>query len=95
MQRLQSNLAYLAAIADRSHKPISTIQPHPQIMAAPTLATAKVEKTADGTATSNNASETAEIIKKQYIRLQELFPGAAATKPQRESGPEETSVNTT
>lgn len=37
MRRLQSNLAYLAAIADRSHKPSSQIPPHPAIMSAPHL----------------------------------------------------------
>ncbi len=35
MRRLQSNLAYLAAIADRSHKPSSQIPAHPAIMSAP------------------------------------------------------------
>lgn len=37
MRRLQSNLAYLAAIADRAHKPSSQIPPHPAIMSAPPL----------------------------------------------------------
>jgi hypothetical protein len=37
MRRLQSNLAYLAAIADRAHKPSSQIPPHPAIMSAPPM----------------------------------------------------------
>ena len=37
MRRLQGNLAYLAAIADRSHKPSSQIPPHPAVMSAPPL----------------------------------------------------------
>jgi hypothetical protein len=37
MRRLQANLAYLAAIADRSHKPSSQIPPHPAIISAPSL----------------------------------------------------------
>ncbi|KAN0090059.1 hypothetical protein V8E51_018638 [Hyaloscypha variabilis] len=37
MRRLQSNLAYLAAIADRSHKPSSQILAHPAIMSSPLL----------------------------------------------------------
>jgi hypothetical protein len=37
MRRLQANLAYLAAIADRSHKPSSQIPPHPAIISAPPL----------------------------------------------------------
>lgn len=39
MRRLQSNLAYLAAIADRSHKPSSQIPAHPAIMTAPSITT--------------------------------------------------------
>ena len=35
MRRLQSNLAYLAAIADRTHKPASHIPPSPAIMTSP------------------------------------------------------------
>ncbi|KAI9811075.1 MAG: hypothetical protein M1827_005657 [Pycnora praestabilis] len=35
MRRLQANLAYLAAIADRSHKPASAIPPSPAILDAP------------------------------------------------------------
>ena len=35
MRCLQANLAYLAAIADRAHKPTSTIPPSPAIMTAP------------------------------------------------------------
>ena len=35
MRRLQCNLAYLAAIADRSHKPSSQIPAHPAIISAP------------------------------------------------------------
>ena len=35
MRRLQANLAYLAAIADRAHKPASHIPAAPAIMVAP------------------------------------------------------------
>jgi hypothetical protein len=38
MRRLQSNLTYLAAIADRAHKPSSQIPAHPAIMSAPPMA---------------------------------------------------------
>ncbi|OAF61572.1 hypothetical protein VC83_02237 [Pseudogymnoascus destructans] len=37
MRRIQYNLAYLAAIADRSHKPSSQIPPHPAVISAPSL----------------------------------------------------------
>lgn len=35
MRCLQSNLAYLAAVADRAHKPTSTLPPAPAILTAP------------------------------------------------------------
>src|SRR5438045_1996391 len=37
MRRLQANLAYLAAVADRSHKPSAQIPPHPAFISAPPL----------------------------------------------------------
>jgi hypothetical protein len=37
IRRLQGNLAYLAAIADGSHKPSSQIPAHPQVRSAPPL----------------------------------------------------------
>src|SRR4051794_33011484 len=37
MPRLQGNLAYLAAIADRHHKPSDQIPSHPLVMSAPPL----------------------------------------------------------
>lgn len=37
MRRIQYNLAYLAAVADRSHKPASSIPKYPQFMYAPPL----------------------------------------------------------
>lgn len=37
MRRLQANLGYLAAIADRPNKPSSQIPPHPAIISAPPL----------------------------------------------------------
>ncbi|KAG9249241.1 hypothetical protein BJ878DRAFT_537464 [Calycina marina] len=78
MQRLQSNLAYLAAIADRSHKPISTIHPHPQIMLAPNLSTAvKAETDAEPDVKAN---EKKDLLNQQYARLLELFPEAGVTK---------------
>jgi hypothetical protein len=52
MRRLQSNLAYLAAIADRAHKPSSQIPPHPAIMSAPPM-----------TSHSNSAPDAANIPK--------------------------------
>lgn len=35
MRCLQANLSYLAAVADRAHKPASTVPPSPAIMMPP------------------------------------------------------------
>jgi len=82
MRRLQSNLAYLAAIADRSHKPSSQIPPHPQIMLAPAFTTrTKVEDEKDDKVDGVESNkERIDLLNKQYTRLQELFPGADLQK---------------
>lgn len=46
MRRIQYNLSYLAAIADRSHKPSSQTPPHPAIISAPQLESIKRMKAA-------------------------------------------------
>jgi len=82
MRRLQSNLAYLAAIADRSHKPSSQIPPHPQIMLAPAFTTRQKphdEKDEKVDSVESNRDRI-NILNKQYTRLQELFPGADLQK---------------
>ncbi|KFY99865.1 hypothetical protein V498_00468 [Pseudogymnoascus sp. VKM F-4517 (FW-2822)] len=90
MRRIQYNLAYLAAIADRSHKPSSQIPPHPAVISAPSLT--PLPKPSASSPTSPNGAvklgtdgaadiegeDRAETLKKQYKRLQELFP---ATRP--------------
>lgn len=93
MRRLQANLAYLAAIADRSHKPSSQIPTHPAIMAAPPL----MPKPQNTSAVSTPASELkkdeseekdvvedrearVETLKMQYKKLQDLFPGVDPKK---------------
>lgn len=58
MRRLQSNLAYLAAIADRSHKPSSQIPPHPAIMTAPPLSPKTPTTNTTTATTSSPKSET-------------------------------------
>jgi len=82
MRRLQSNLAYLAAIADRSHKPSSQIPPHPQIMLAPAFtARVKADEEKDNKSDGIESNhERIDLINKQYTRLQELFPGADLQK---------------
>lgn len=91
MRRIQYNLAYLAAIADRSHKPSSQIPPHPAVISAPSLTplpksassptspNGAVKLSTDGAA-DNDGEDRAETLKKQYKRLQELFPGVDPKK---------------
>jgi hypothetical protein len=95
MRRLQSNLAYLAAIADRSHKPSSQIPPHPAIMSAPPLSPrstqtpsttsgspktdAKKDEPEDSKVEGLN-DDHGESLKEQYKKLQALFPGVDPKK---------------
>ena len=60
MRRLQSNLAYLASIADRAHKPPDRIPLFPAIMEAPS---ADVE-----------GEGGTEGLREMYGRLRELWP---------------------
>jgi len=81
MRRLQANLAYLAAIADKSHKPGAQAPTHPAILTAPPLVpkapspTASPKKeSADTIIPSEDRGERIETLKTQYKRLQEMFP---------------------
>ncbi|PBP25232.1 putative endo-1,3(4)-beta-glucanase [Diplocarpon rosae] len=91
MRRLQSNLAYLAAIADRSHKPSSQIPPHPAILVAPVLNSKSIAgasgASADYEADNEEKDEQAkgndtrgEILKELYKQLQAVFPGVELKK---------------
>ncbi|OWO97792.1 hypothetical protein B2J93_8903 [Marssonina coronariae] len=91
MRRLQSNLAYLAAIADRSHKPSSQIPPHPAILVAPGLNPKPVAgagaAAADSAAGNEEMGEQASadesrgaLLREQYKQLQALFPGVEVKK---------------
>ena len=60
MRRLQGNLAYLAAIADRSHKPSNQIPSHPQVISAPPLAPRITSSTAPKSAFSSADGATLE-----------------------------------
>jgi hypothetical protein len=101
MRRLQSNLAYLAAIADRSHKPSSQIPPHPAILSAPPLTPKALSINHTISTSSPNTNLKKEeyedkkaedfeedrdkILKDQYKRLQALFPGV---DPKKEPAPQ-------
>jgi hypothetical protein len=93
MRRLQANLAYLAAIADRTHKPSSQIPAHPAIISAPVFSarTPKSDSSPSTDIKGENASEETknaeevsedrvELLKDQYKRLQALFPGVDPKK---------------
>jgi len=99
MRRLQSNLAYLAAIADRSHKPSSQIPPHPAIMTAPSITpkpplkcpssdeSETKEEDSDKKKLDEQDEDRVEMLKDQYKKLQDLFPGVDPKKdPQMPSG---------
>jgi len=93
MRRLQANLAYLAAIADRSHKPSSQIPTHPAIMVAPPLVPKPQPTSAINSPSADlkkDESEEKDVVedrearvetlKAQYKKLQELFPGVDPKK---------------
>jgi len=76
MRRLQSNLAYLAAIADRAHKPSSQIPSHPAIMNAPVLtAKAATPSGVSPPVSEDGGDDNKEYIKELYSQLHALFPG--------------------
>jgi hypothetical protein len=89
MRRLQANLAYLAAIADRSHKPSSQIPSHPAFITAPPL-TAKPstgsKKEESDKGPEDPEEDRVETLKQQYKQLQALFPDVDPKKePQMQS----------
>ncbi|KAL9028626.1 MAG: hypothetical protein Q9196_003035 [Gyalolechia fulgens] len=72
MRRLQANLAYLANVADRNHKPGSAVLLYPVIMEAPNFppspAPSAPEKNESG------EKDARENIKELYAKLRELWP---------------------
>lgn len=79
MRRLQSNLAYLAAIVDRPHRPPEKIPENPAIMEAlPEIAGNTISE------------ESLQGLKDLYKSLRELFPDAGKSKgttPQPKQAP--------
>lgn len=72
MRRLQANLAYLASVADRNHKPGNAVQQYPAIMEAPNFPpppapSAKEKK-------EKSEKDGRESIKELYAKLRELWP---------------------
>ncbi|TAQ90021.1 hypothetical protein B7494_g1657 [Chlorociboria aeruginascens] len=65
MRRLQANLAYLAAIADRSHKPQNQIPSHPAIMNAPPLHSTPPSKSTSPPKSASKPSSPSGITKEE------------------------------
>ncbi|KAJ8122961.1 hypothetical protein ONZ43_g978 [Nemania bipapillata] len=80
MRRLQTNLAYLAGLADKERKPTQPSQPYPAYLKAPPLDTSiklrQVQAQDGGEAKTDiiDRDETAKYIGELYRRLQALFP---------------------
>ncbi|KAJ8125687.1 hypothetical protein O1611_g7952 [Lasiodiplodia mahajangana] len=80
MRRLQTNLAYLAGLADGERKPTRPSQPYPAYLKPPPLDTSiklRQVQTQDGEEAKTDIidrEETAKYIGELYRRLQALFP---------------------
>ncbi|MCJ1388882.1 hypothetical protein MMC18_001733 [Xylographa bjoerkii] len=72
MRRLQSNLAYLAYIADRVHKPADQFPRHPAIMEPPVVPG------------STLSEEGVQELKSLYAELAQLYPDYVKTLKERE-----------
>ncbi|KAI4202322.1 MAG: hypothetical protein LQ348_001531 [Seirophora lacunosa] len=76
MRRLQANLAYLASVADRNHKPGNAVPLFPAIMEPPVLPPppkAK-QKDAEQEADAEQETDARETIKQLYGKIRELWP---------------------
>ncbi|KAI0457806.1 hypothetical protein F5B21DRAFT_463283 [Xylaria acuta] len=80
MRRLQTNLAYLAGLADKERKPTQPSQPYPAFLKPPPLNTSvklRQVQAQDGNEVKPDTidrEETAKYIGELYRRLQALFP---------------------
>lgn len=80
MRRLQTNLAYLAGLADKERKPTQPSQPYPAYLKPPPLNTnikLRQMQAQDGSEAKPDIidrEETAKYIGELYRRLQALFP---------------------
>ncbi|KAI1304560.1 hypothetical protein F5Y03DRAFT_173558 [Xylaria venustula] len=80
MRRLQTNLAYLAGLADKERKPTQPSQPYPAYLKPPPLNTSiklRQVQTQDGGEVKTDIidrEETTKYIGELYKKLQALFP---------------------
>ncbi|KAL8802011.1 MAG: hypothetical protein Q9182_004088 [Xanthomendoza sp. 2 TL-2023] len=74
MRRLQANLAYLASVADRHHKPGNAVAPYPNYMEAPDLGPSAVGGKDGVEAGDVDGKGRKESLKELYAKLRELWP---------------------
>lgn len=80
MRRLQTNLSYLAGLADKERKPTQLSHPYPPFLKPPPLNTSiklRQVQAEDGNEAKTDIldrEETAKYIGELYTRLQALFP---------------------
>ncbi|KAI0863692.1 hypothetical protein F4860DRAFT_47586 [Xylaria cubensis] len=100
MRRLQTNLAYLAGLADKERKPTQPSQPYPAFLKPPPLNTGiklRQVQAQDGNEVKTeiiDREETAKYIGELYRKLQSLFPDI---DPNKEPGirPQAQAANST
>ncbi|KAI1814307.1 hypothetical protein GGS20DRAFT_548928 [Poronia punctata] len=86
MRRLQTNLSYLAGLADKERKPTQPSQPYPVYLKAPTLNTnvklrqVQAQEGGDTKPEALDREETAKYIGELYKKLQALFPDVDPNK---------------
>ncbi|KAI4196814.1 MAG: hypothetical protein LQ350_006327 [Teloschistes chrysophthalmus] len=74
MRRLQANLAYLASVADRHHKPGNAIPQYPAIMEAPNLPAPPPPPTTHAAGAKEGETGEREDLREIYKRLRDLWP---------------------
>ncbi|KAL8905474.1 MAG: hypothetical protein Q9207_002628 [Kuettlingeria erythrocarpa] len=97
MRRLQANLAYLASVADRHHKPGNAVPPFPAIMEAPNLPSPsekqrEAEKDIEG---DDVDADGRASIRGLYGKLRELWPEYKGKTPVVTPAPAPGRTNTT
>lgn len=86
MRRLQTNLAYLAGMADKERKPTQPSQPYPAFLKPPPLNTsiklrlAPAQEGGEAPIDIVDRDETVKYIGELYRRLQALFPDVDPNK---------------
>ncbi|KAL8681049.1 MAG: hypothetical protein Q9186_002822 [Xanthomendoza sp. 1 TL-2023] len=74
MRRLQANLAYLASVADRHHKPGNAVAQFPAFMEAPSLGPTAVGGKDGAEAGEVDGKGRKQSLRELYAKLRELWP---------------------